>query len=73
MSRLSELARTLADQAAKANIESYCGASDEDFFYDITTGDEEVADDIAHSVEYLELRGKLQRHPSNPNFVTVTE
>lgn len=66
---LAALERALAYSAARSDIECYCAAADADFggrWYDTT----QVLDDDDETVEtalrYLELRGLIERHPSQP-------
>jgi len=69
------LAIKLADERAFSDIESIgCNVPDkqlvEDGWRDVAY-DEETKSALSEIVEYAELRGILERHPQNPNWVRV--
>lgn len=71
---LAKLATNLADIAAESLIESLfvpVTIDDERWFDAKCELDEQEAEVTKHSLRYLELRGKLWRHPESRNLVRV--
>lgn len=81
--RVGNLALQIADSAARSDIEIYCEpvyfnpsapAAEQmrNCWYDsthTTPADVEAKKPVALAVEYLELRGKLLRHPEHNHLV----
>jgi hypothetical protein len=68
------LAYRIADDAAKIDLESFCyrpsGPESEWLNAKEVDGSEEKKC-VRRAVRYLELRGKLKRHPDKPELVQV--
>lgn len=74
MSRLIELQKQLADDAARTNIELCCNNFHIDGreWWDLESNlDPEMAPMLASSLEYLQLRCLLVLHPHVVNYVRV--
>lgn len=76
--RMAELAVSLADSTAIADIECHTieasgpglpKAESHDRYYDADSADAEDRNVVAEAVEYLGLRGILERHPAKQRFV----
>lgn len=74
---VEQLALKIADRGALSAIDggslfvspSDHGCGPEEQWYDIA----DLGDGYADDVRYLELRGLLERHPSNPKWVQLFE
>lgn len=62
---LAALERALAYSAARSDIECYC-ASDGDGWHDTTHVLDDDHETVETALRYLDLRGLLDRHPSQP-------
>lgn len=74
--RVRALAYRLADSTAKSDIECHTLEVDGDDlrrYYDTTTADVEDKTFIDEALEYLQLRGMLERHPRKPHLVRFKE
>lgn len=74
--RVRELAYRLADSTAKSDIECHTLEVDGDDlrrYYDIDTAAVEDKTLLTEALEYLQLRGMLERHPRKPNLVRFKE
>lgn len=81
--RIHSLAVQIADDAARSDIEVRCPSFTDDgrepitaeeirsAWYDVSAADEESARTIRLAVSYLGLRGKIVRHPSEPNWIRL--
>jgi hypothetical protein len=70
------LARSIADKAARADIEEFCDRCGEHFIapertFALTPVDETVRRDVLLAVAYLELRGLLVSDPQRPEMVRL--
>jgi hypothetical protein len=68
------LAKTIADQCARADVESYCTRRyfSSGWYYDtadLRMGDPFEQDAVPRAVRYLDLRDALVRHPTQPALV----
>lgn len=73
MTRLQELMQELADTSARADIESYCvwRMKDRKRWFDTSGLDPEEQEFVNKAVEYMELRGKLERNGMRNEFVRI--
>lgn len=79
MTELDTLAHELAYSTARADIECYCASQSADGTMaarwwdteDIPNQPPETVADIQLAVRYLDLRGKLVRHPEHPEWVRL--
>jgi hypothetical protein len=80
--RVGQLAHELADSTARSDIECNCAlaegpglpaANEPGHYYDTASVEDEDRDFVATALEYLELRGVLERHPERAEFVRFTE
>lgn len=71
---LRRLERSLAYSTARSDVEVHClpGGAFRDRWYDPDSAAEEDRETVATAMRYLELRGLLERHPSQP-WVRVRE
>lgn len=78
MTELEILERKLAYREAELTLQSCCVAGEERdvvWFNTTSIGPDypEVRQDVDECVRYLELAGKLERHPNRPELVRVLE
>ena len=73
---LSALERAIACEAARSDIECNCQMVEfgPPSWYDLISATPEIrADWIDRAVTYLDARGLLLRHPTNPDWVAIKE
>lgn len=71
MTELETLERHLAYSAARSDIECYCGFIS-DRWRDPSSAHADDRETVAKALRYLELRGLIERHPTQP-WVRVRE
>lgn len=76
MSRLLELQQQLADSAAQSDVECLCKsaeANDLGPWYIDRAADADDTHVVADAIEYLTLRGRIERHPEHADWVRVDQ
>jgi hypothetical protein len=74
MTRLLELQQQLADSAARSDVECHCRpAENNDLgpWYLDQAAEADCARIVADAIEYLTLRGLIERHSEHSNWVRV--